>query len=65
MLIPIASVLLAIFILVIPFMAMIIIIRRMSKKELENDRNSLELRVEILEEEIKELKKHIEFLDEL
>lgn len=65
MLIPMTSLLLVFFILIVPFVAILFIIKRMTKKEKESENNSLELRVQILEEEIENLKKHIEFLDEL
>ena len=65
MFIPMTSLLLVFFILIVPFVVILFIIKRMTKKEKESENNSLELRVQILEEEIENLKKHIEFLDEL
>lgn len=62
-LIPWISVIIGIMIIIIPFMILYILVKKYLKKEQEN--KNLELRIEVLENEIRQIKEHINYIDEL
>ena len=63
MMIPITSVFIGVMIILIPFMLIFLLIRVLGKGQSKN--SDLELRVQLLEEEIRQIKRQIEFIDEI
>ncbi|EJP23111.1 hypothetical protein HMPREF1142_1120 [Peptostreptococcaceae bacterium AS15] len=63
MMIPITSVFIGVMIILIPFMLVFLLIRVLGKGQSKN--SDLELRVQLLEEEIRQIKRQIEFIDEI
>mgnify|MGYP000896529283 FL=1 len=63
MMIPITSVFIGVMIISIPFMLVFLLIRVLGKGQSKN--SDLELRVQLLEEEIRQIKRQIEFIDEI
>ena len=63
MMVPLVSIFIGVMIVLIPFMLIFLFIRVLEKKQ--NNKLDLELRVQLLEEEIKQIKRQIEFIDEL
>ncbi|EFM38527.1 hypothetical protein HMPREF0379_1717 [[Eubacterium] yurii subsp. margaretiae ATCC 43715] len=61
--IPITSVFIGVMIILIPFMLVFLLIRVLGKGQSKN--SDLELRVQLLEEEIRQIKRQIEFIDEI
>lgn len=62
-LIPWISVFIGIMIILIPFMILYILIKKFLKKD--DEKKNLELRIEVLENEIRAIKSHINYIDEL
>jgi len=63
MMVPLVSIFIGVMIVLIPFMLIFLFIRVLEKKQ--NNKLDLELRVQLLEEEIKQIKRQIEFIDEI
>jgi hypothetical protein len=61
--VPLVSIFIGVMIVLIPFMLIFLFIRVLEKKQ--NNKLDLELRVQLLEEEIKQIKRQIEFIDEI
>ena len=63
MMVPLVSIFIGVMIILIPFLLIFLFIRVLGKKQ--NNKLDLELRVQLLEEEIKQIKRQIEFIDEI
>ena len=63
MMIPLTSIFIGVMIILIPFMLVFLLIRVLGKGQSKN--SDLELRVQLLEEEIRQIKRQIEFIDEI
>lgn len=63
MMVPLVSIFIGVMIILIPFMLIFLFIQVLGKKQ--NNKLDLELRVQLLEEEIKQIKRQIEFIDEI
>ena len=63
MFIPILSLFIGVMIILIPFMVMFFLIKKIVKKE--EDNKNLELRIQLLEDDIRQIKQYIEFLEEM
>lgn len=63
MFIQITNIFVGIMIILIPFMLLFVLVKKFLSKD--NEKENLELRVEILEHEIQRIKEHINYIDEL
>lgn len=64
-LISVTAVLVGILMLVIPFAVLLFFIKKFSKKEKDGQKEDLKLRLELLEKEVEEIKKHINYIDDI
>lgn len=60
--IQLSSIIIGLLILIIPCLIAYLLIKKLIKKDEQN--SDLELRVHILEQELEEVKRHINFIDE-
>lgn len=64
-LISVTAVLVGILMLVIPFAVLLFFIKKFFKKEKDGQKEDLKLRLELLEKEVEEIKKHINYIDDI
>lgn len=64
-LISVTAILVGILMLVIPFAVLLFFIKKFSKKEKDGQKEDLKLRLELLEKEVEEIKKHINYIDDI